>query len=374
MRAISNGVIRTGRWFILCALLSMQPKPAIRNSKPLRLGIIGLVHDHVNWIFNRNADDVIVVGIVEDNQQAVNRYKERYRLPDSLFFQSYEDLLQKAQPEAVSAFNETKEHLEAVEFFADKGIPVMVEKPLATTYEDALKMSAIAVKNKVPLLVNYETSWYESTYEARKMIDNERIGPLTKVVFNTGHPGPKEIGCSPEFLEWLTDPEWNGGGALTDFGCYGANIATWLLRGDTPLTVTCVTSQYKPKLYPKVDDNAVIILNYAARQIIIQASWNWSHNRKDMEIYGTNGYIHCLSANRMKILKDRSEGEIPHTPSPIEPYQKDPFRMLYEVVRAGRLLEPYSLYSVENNVIVSRILSLAKKSASLNRTVKWEER
>jgi predicted dehydrogenase len=68
--------------------------------------------------------------------------------------------------------------------------------------------------------------------------------------------------AAPEFLQWLTDPVLNGGGALTDFGCYGADLATWFMNGETPLTVTAVTQQIKPDLYPKVDDEATIILAY----------------------------------------------------------------------------------------------------------------
>ena len=38
-----------------------------------------------------------------------------------------------------------------------------------------------------------------------------------------------------------TDPKQNGGGALIDFGCYGANLATWLMRRALPNSVTAVT-------------------------------------------------------------------------------------------------------------------------------------
>ena len=135
----------------------------INEKEPLRLGIIGLVHDHVHWIFNRKGDDVIVVGIVETNQTAIAKYQKRYNLPDSLFFDSYESLYQKAKPEAVSAFNQTNKHLEVLEFFAPLKIPIMVEKPLASNYEEAKKIEALHLKYQTPILTNYETSWYGVT-------------------------------------------------------------------------------------------------------------------------------------------------------------------------------------------------------------------
>jgi predicted dehydrogenase len=340
--------------------------------KTLRLGVIGLVHDHVSWIFNRQKEDVSIVGIVETNQQAIARYQKRYQLPDSLFFDSYEALYKRVKPEAVSAFNSTKEHLDVVAFFAPKGIPIMVEKPLATSYEDAKKMAALAKKHQVPLLINYETSWYETTYEAKRLLDDGQIGTLNKIVFNTGHPGPQEIGCSDEFLAWLTDPVQNGGGALTDFGCYGANLSTWLLQGTAPLRVYCVAKQTKPNRYPKVDDDTTIILEYPKQQVVIQASWNWSHNRKDMQIYGSDGFINCINGTQMKLMKEESQGEKTHSPPQIAAFEKDPFRLLYEVVHRGRTLAPYSLYSVENNLMVSKILSLAKLAAEKRQALSWD--
>ncbi len=83
---------------------------------------------------------------------------------------------------------------------------------------------------------------------------------MRKIIVYDGHKGPKEIGVNSEFLEWLTDPVLNGGGAVTDFGCYGADLITWILKGEKPLTVYADLKQYKPDVYPKVDDDATIIL------------------------------------------------------------------------------------------------------------------
>ena len=339
----------------------------------LRLGVIGLVHDHVHWVFNRENKDIQVVGIVETNPEAVVKYKTRYGLADSLFFETYEALMLRAEPEAVSAFNETNEHLEVVEYFAPKGIPIMVEKPLATTLKDAQRMVELANLHQVPLLVNYETSWYESTYEVERILQKGVLGGVTKLVFNTGHMGPKEIGCSPEFLEWLTDSIRNGAGALTDFGCYGANIATWLLEGEVPIRVTAVAKQVKPLVYPNVDDDTTILLEYENKQVVIQASWNWPFHRKDMEVYGTKGTVYALNARKMNWLDyDSGESRV-HIPEAIAPHEKDPFRLLFEVVHQGRVVKDESLYGKGNNLKVSKILELAKISSALGRSVQWDE-
>jgi hypothetical protein len=133
------------------------------------------------------------------------------------------------------------------------------------------------------LLVNYETTWYASNRAAYDEVQAGSLGELRRVVVHDGHQGPKEIGVPPEFLGWLTDPAQNGAGALYDFGCYGVDLMTWLMHGQAPLTVTAVLNHDKPQTYPKVDDDATVVLTYPHAQAVIMASWNWPFGRKDME-------------------------------------------------------------------------------------------
>ena len=78
------------------------------------------------------------------------------------------------------------------------------------------------------------------------MFNEGALGEVRKVVIHDGHKGPKEIGVEPEFFAWLTDPKLDGAGALFDFGCYGADLMTWLMDGKRPRRVTAVTQQIKP--------------------------------------------------------------------------------------------------------------------------------
>ena len=343
------------------------------NQEKLNLGVIGLVHDHVNWILNYKSENVKIVGIVEKNINSINRYKKRYNLPDSIFFDSMIDLYNKKKVDAVAAFNSTYDHLKVVKFFAPKGIHIMVEKPLSVNYDIAKEMAFLAKKNNINLLVNYETSWYESTYHSKTLVNKGKIGSLRKLVFNTGHQGPIEIGCTSEFLEWLTDPVLNGGGALTDFGCYGANISTWLFNGEKPLSVSCIAKSIKKENYPLVDDDTTIILNYDKKKVIINASWNWPYNRKEMQLYGDKGYINSINNNDMEIIKGEYSSLKKIKPPLISSERKDPFLLLYKVVKENYKLEPFSLYSVENNLIVSKILDLALKSSNKGKTIFWDE-
>ena len=356
--------------FLVClAILSLNVDGA-EPIKPVRVGVVGLVHAHVHGILSRPRDqgDIEIVGIAEPNQDLALRYLEQYRLESALWHADLNVMLDKARPQAVAVFTSTFDHRKVVELCAAKGIGViMMEKPLAVNMEHAEAMAKAAAAHKVELLVNYETTWYRSNHHAYHAAhDQKTLGDLRKIVVHDGHQGPIEIGCNEEFLEWLTDPILNGGGALTDFGCYGANLITWLMDNEQPLTVTAVTQQIKPDNYPKVDDEATILLTYPKAQGIIQASWNWPYNRKDMEIYGTRGFANTKE-NHSILLKD-SSAPAQTVPSPARPKPyDDPFA--YLSARVLGTAEPDSLSSLENNLIVTAILDAARESARTGKAI-----
>lgn len=344
---------------------------SIMQAQPVRLAVAGISHGHNAWILGRKNDAAVqLVGIYETNKELVKKMMDKFHLDSALFYDDMNTMLEKVKPEGVLGFGTTLQHLGVVEACAPKGIHVMVEKPMATTVADAEKMVALARKYGILLLTNFETSWYPTTDKSFVLTrDTAFMGPIRKVVVHDGHEGPKEIGVSKEFFEWLTDPVQNGGGALMDFGCYGANLMTLLMNGSMPLSVTAVTSQFKPHIYPKVDDEATIILQYPDAQCIIQASWNWPFARKDMAIYGRSGYIVTKDNNQMKAKgKLGSEVDYKLTAQETNTYTS-PFLYFADAIRKKINIPAFGAYSMENNLIVVKILEAARNAAKTGKTV-----
>ena len=337
---------------------------------PVRIAIAGLSHGHVDWIFNRtDKKDILLTGIYEPNKALAEKYAARYKLDKGLFFTDMDKMLDKVKPQAVSAFGATSDHISVVRACAPRKIHVMVEKPLATTLKDALEIQSLAAKHGIQVLTNFETSWYASNQHLYDLMQDGRLGEIRKVLVNDGHQGPKEIGVSKEFLEILTDPVKNGAGALTDFGCYGANLMTWLTNGEKPLSVTAVIHQNKPDIYGKVDDEASIILQYPKAQCIIQASWNWTFSRKDMEIYGTKGYAIAVDGTTVRQRLDEPVAEKTMKLEPRSAPYNDPFSMLAAIVSGRLKLSQFDQYGLPVNLIATEILEAAKESARLKKTV-----
>ena len=357
---------------LLCVSLLIMHTAHAQNAAPVRLAVAGITHGHVPLILNRQGKtDVTIVGVYEPNTELAQRYAKQYHFDPKLIYNNLARMLDAVKPEAVAAFGSIYEHMAVVEACAPRGIHVMVEKPLATNNAHAARMQQLAEKYNIHLLTNFETSWYPTTEKTYQLIhDSSYLGAIKKVVVHDGHQGPKEIGVNKEFLDWLTDPVQNGGGALIDFGCYGANLMTYLMQDEKPLSVTAVTQQFKPDIYPKVDDEATIIVSYPNAQCIIQASWNWPFARKDMEVYGQSGYIITKDATNMQRRNKQDEPvqTVQVTTNDIAVYQ-DPISYFADVVRGKITMAKNSLYSLENNLMVVHILDAARESAKTGKTV-----
>ena len=345
------------------------PPPA-KTSGPVRVAIAGLVHGHVTGFMRRiqgRDADIELVGVYEPDAALRKAFSERYKIAEDRMFASLDELLLKVKPEAVAAFSSTRDHRAIIEAAAPRGVHVMVEKPLAVSVKDARAIEAAATKGRIHVITNYETTWYPSHRAIWQLLKEQKAGgALRKMVVMDGHEGPKEINVQPEFLAWLRDPVQNGAGALFDFGCYGANLMTWLMDGQRPVAVTAITQRFKPAIYPNVDDEATILVEYPGAQGIAQASWNWPFGRKDLEVYAERAYAIATGGNNVRV---RLPG-VPETTGalgdvPLD--ERDEISYLAAVVR-GRLT-PSGLSALANNMVVVEILDAARESAKTGKRV-----
>lgn len=343
---------------------------AQREAPLFRLAVGGLTHGHAGGFLNllRRHPEAELVGVSDPSEPLRAAYAKRFQIPPDRLFGSLEEMLDRAKPQAAALFGSTWDHAAGVEACAARKIPVMMEKPLAVSLEHAARIRRAAAQSAIPVIVNYETTWYASHAELWRFFKERKAGgAIRKMVAMDGHMGPQEIGVGPEFFAWLTDPKLNGAGALFDFGCYGANLMTWLLDNARPKAVTARLLQIKPRIYPRVDDEATIVLDYPAAQGIIQASWNWPYHRKDFEVYGESAYAHAIGGNLVRFRPAPREAEQTMTPPPLAPEQSDAISYLQAVARGS--LKPAGLSSLENNLIVTEILCAARESAQRGRTV-----
>jgi predicted dehydrogenase len=353
----------------LIAALTLMPQLAF--AEPVKVAIVGLEHGHVEGFLRSlpRHSDVQLVGIADADAGLLAKYRKEFNLPETLLFKSMANMIEVRRPQAVLVYTPISEHRHAIEIAAQYGVSVMVEKPLTISLEDALAIRRTAHHYNIQVLVNYETTWYASNRAAFEALQNGSLGPARRIVVHDGHQGPKEIGVPPEFLSWLTDPAQNGAGALYDFGCYGVDLATWLMHGETPQTVTAVVNHDKPEIYSRVDDDSTIVLQYRQAQAVIQGSWNWPFSRKDMEVYGARGYVITVGPDKLRTrIGTETDEKLASAPSLNSP-ENDSLSYLSAVLQ--KQIRPRGdLSALDTNVIVMQILDAARESARTGRSVR----
>lgn len=337
----------------------------VKAQQTLRVVISGLSHDHVNRILEKGrAGEIQILGVVEPDKALCAKKKAAYQIPDAVFMNDLTGALKKLHPDLVMVFSSPVEHLPAIEKSVSQHIPVMVEKPLCFSYEEAVKIKSLSDKYSTKVFTNYPSLWYTSFMEMVDRVSGKgEVVPITKMAMHGGHRGPLEIGCSPEFAGWLTDPAKNGGGAITDFGCYGACIMTQLMNGEAPKSVYATTRHLKPKVYTKVDDDATILLEYGTATGVIEASWSWPYTIMDAEVYGKDAYLHAAEFNGPgpARLISKNEKEMKEEAIPAPKY-KDDVAYLTAVLKNGAP-DDNKLMSLERNLIVVKVLDAARRSA-----------
>lgn len=356
---------------IVLTLLLVAAAISTTLAQPLRLAIAGMDHDHIWGALeaHKKGEDMTIVGIWEPDYELAFKYAERYNIPKDIIFNDLGEMLDATKPEGVAAFCSIYNHLKVVEEAAPRGIDVMVEKPLAVSLKHALKIEKLAKEYGIIVMTNYETSWYSTLTRSEKIIESGQIGKLNKAIIYDGHNGPIGINVSKEFEKWLTDPVLNGGGAVIDFGCYGANIMTALQKGEKPLRVYADIRTHNMAVYRAVDDDATIILSYDDNEAIINGSWAWPFGRKDMHLYGDKGYILTEDHENMRLKTGDYRSAEEQITTDEAPY-KNGFAYFRDWIRGTITPEDYDVSALENNMTVVKILSAAKRSARSGKSIK----
>jgi len=356
---------------LLATILFSSIIAAAQTGGKTRLAVVGLDHDHVWGILKTIAAeaDAELVAIADPHPELADRAKRQ--APASVkFYPDYVQMLDQAKPEAVIVTTANNRHLEILRECAKRHIHVSTEKPLAATGEQAREMEQVARAANIKLMVNYWNAWAPSTREAYARVKAGELGPVQKIIAQWGHKGPKEIGVSKFFEEWLYDPIKNGGGALMDFGCYGADWAMWL-KG-RPTRVYATSLKLKGDQHNAVEDDAVILLEYPDATAILQPSWDWPYGKGQAELYGPKGSfvvrgdgLLFQSATQPTSLQN-PDGQ-PVDTRPLPPELRNPIAYFLYAIRNDNTIE--GMVEPSLNVGVNEILDAAKESIRTRRAV-----
>lgn len=359
---------------LVCAAIAVSgPRHAVPKAADTktRLAVVGLDHDHVWGLLKDLAGEpnAELVAIADDHQPLVDQAKTKVP-PTVKFYSDYVKMLDEMKPDGVIVTTENDRHLEILRECAKRHIHYSTEKPMATTAADAREMEKLANQAGIKMMVNYWNAWVAPTHELYHRVHDNQLGPVQRIIVQYGHQGPKEIGVSKYFADWLYDPVKNGGGAIMDFGCYGAELAVWL-KG-RPTRVSAVTQKLKVDQHNAVDDDATIVLDYPDGTAIIEASWDWPYNMGQVQVFGSKGSLVATARDLFfrspsdNVAKVGLEGERVTLDPPMHE-TSNPISYFVDCIRNNKPME--DPLSMKLNVQVMEILDAARESARAGKQI-----
>ncbi len=244
------------------------------GQRKLRFGIAGMTSDHVWGMGDGLAalPEVELVAGAEPYAALRERAAQQWGLQRT--YAGYEQMLDSEELDAILVCADNAAKAEIVEAAARRGVHVYQDKPMAATLAQADRILRAAEQHGITLMVAYHSAFSPLYDQVKQLLQAGAVGKVYLARGVTGHSGPREIGCSEYFCEWLFDKRRNGGGTFIDEACYLVDGFIDCLGAITEVSAFTAQMGHRDYLPPDVEDNSVAILRFASGALgVIDAKW-----------------------------------------------------------------------------------------------------
>ncbi|WP_319755477.1 Gfo/Idh/MocA family oxidoreductase [uncultured Sphaerochaeta sp.] len=265
--------------------------------KRIRIGVISFEHMHAMSYTQQllQDPDVLIVGIADDD---IYRGTQMASLFMTSYYPSYETLLDEDLDGVIVCTN-NRDHAEVSIAAAKRGIHILVEKPFATTINDAKQMIAVAKEHGVKIMNAFPMRYNPNVVAAKKIIDEGRIGDILSI---TGINHGKIPGG------WFLNKELAGGGAVMDHTVHLGDLIRWFTSSE----VKDVYCEQGALLHNKGIDDTGLVMITMENGVFASIDCSWAHHTNypiwaqvDMQIVGTKGVIDLKAFNQVIHLDDQ---------------------------------------------------------------------
>ena len=365
-----------------------------------RVGIIGFGHMHINnvaatyaahpqveWVACADTKPLRPERRVEPYTRAWNQRNivERWGL------RTYEDYYTMLADEAfdiVIVTCENAQHPDVVEACTAAGVHVCVEKPMAASLSDALRMVRACQAAGTEMIVNWPLTWSPAARKAQELIAEGVIGRVLEVRWRSGHTGPLGPGVSHagvgQAAEPMSGPErgatwWHqtaaGGGAMLDYCCYGAMVARWYIGEQAIAAMGMKANLDSP--WGDADDNAMMMVRFPSAMALFEGSWTTRHHgvATGPIVYGTTGTLVVETREGKPIVRlERGHETALYEPEPLPSGRATVAEEFIHHLETGDAVHPTleMLFNLEAMAILdTRVRSAASGRLELVNSATW---
>lgn len=196
------------------------------STRKVRIGIIGtggIANVHARYYKQLpNVELVAGTDIIKEN---VEEFAKKWGIPEKNIFTDYKEMIESVEMDAVSITTPHKLHAEPTIFALKRGLHVLVEKPMASTGQEAYEMYKASLEVKRILMVGFQTRFAPELIAARKIVRSGFLGEFYYGETLEDGKRRRAIPTSPTFYT----KEFAGGGVTLDLGCYAIDDAMYIL-------------------------------------------------------------------------------------------------------------------------------------------------
>ena len=229
--------------------------------KNLKLGVVGC-GDVAGYaaLFSRLVPRLGLAACCDVNPERLRAFARRHKIP--LSYTDYRTMLADAALDALYLAVPHNLHFELADLAIQRGLPVLVEKPLARTLEEGQALAGLAEQAGVKVGVNYQYRYDKGCYALARAVQAGALGQIYSVRINI--PWHRE----PAYFEaaaWHKTIAQAGGGTLITQGSHFLDVALWAL-GDQPRSAMGYTA--RPGFAVEVETLAHGIMELASGTLV----------------------------------------------------------------------------------------------------------
>ena len=216
----------------------IEEEVEVRDEDKLKIGIIGtgwIAESHIESY--KRMKDVKVVAMADLIPGKAEKFAARYGIEGCRFYPDHKSLLDNEELDAVSICTYNTQHAPCAIYALEKGVNVLLEKPMCVTTEEAVEIMRAEKKSGKVLSIGFQPRFDENMQMIKKIVDSGVLGEIYYI--QTGGGRRRGIPNST-FIEKST----GGIGAMGDIGCYSLDCVLNAIGYPKPLTVTGYTSNY----------------------------------------------------------------------------------------------------------------------------------
>ena len=337
-------------------------------STTYRVGAIGFAHMHVNNVLalfgkHPQVELVACADTVPDRPELrkgpyTREWNVEHALKDigvPMAYDDYYEMLENEELDIVVCCSENAEHPEVVEACAEHGVNVCVEKPMAMSMTDALRMVRAVRAAGTKMIVNWPMTWNPAAHKAKELIDAGAIGRVIEVKWRGGHTGPLGPGAKHEGVADEAAPLsatelgatwWHyiapGGGAMLDYCCYGAMISYWFI-GELATAAIGLRGNLNSS-FGDADDNGAMVVRFPSAMGLFEGSWTTVDHGVPYGpiVYGTTGTLVMETRDGDRIVREEHGGgdTTIHKPEPLPEGRHDVAHEYIHHLETGDALHP----------------------------------